>query len=146
MTDSVFSLSDRTSAICITADMNFNARLETNIRREHQNVEFLFRHRQGLGRLVALPPSVLQVPDKYVRFMVTRVSERNVIDPDHVMMALTRLRDFLVKRGIIEVSMPVYDTNRGRLNPRKLYAILHVVIAETELMAHVHKKYYFSIA
>ena len=42
--------------------------------------------------------------------------------------------------------MPVYDSNRGRLNPRDLYAILHVVFAKTEIMAHLHKKYYMSIA
>ena len=58
--------------------------------------------------------------------MIT-VSERNVIDPEHVMLALSLLRDFLVERGIREVSMPVYDPNRGRLNPRELYAILHVI-------------------
>ena len=30
-----------------------------------------------------------------------------MIDLEHVMLALTRLRDFLVARGIREVSMPV---------------------------------------
>ena len=58
-----------------------------------------------------------------------------------VMLALTRLRDFMTDRGLMEVSMPVYDPNRG-----KLYAILHVVFAETEIMVHLHKKYYLSIA
>ena len=42
--------------------------------------------------------------------------------------------------------MPVYNPNRGKLNPRELYAILHVVFAETEIMVHLHKKYYLSIA
>ena len=41
--DSDFILSDRTSAICITADMSFNSRLEADFKREYQNVEFLFR-------------------------------------------------------------------------------------------------------
>ena len=69
-----------------------------------------------------------------------------MIDPEHVVLALTRLRDFLVERGIREVSMPVNDPNRGILNPRELYAILHVVFAKTEIMVHLHKKYYLSIA
>ena len=56
--------------------------------------------------MAALPPSVSQVPGKYLCFLVTRVSERNVIDPEHVVLALTRLRDFLVERGIREVSIP----------------------------------------
>ena len=74
-----------------------------------------------------------------------RVNERNMRDPEHVIMALTRLRDFMIKRGILEVSMPVYDPNRGKLNPRELYAILHVIFAETEITVHLHKKYYLII-
>ena len=109
-------------------------------------VEFLFRQRLGLGGMAALPPSVSQVPGKYLCFLVTRVNERNKIDPEHVMLALTRLRDFVIERGILEVSLPVYDPNRGKLNPRELYAILHVVFAETEITAQLHKKYYLSIA
>ena len=62
-------------------------------------------------------------------------------DPQHVMLALTRLRDFLVERRIGEVSMPVYDSNRGKLSPRDLYAILHIVSAETEIRVHLNKKY-----
>ena len=96
--------------------------------------------------MAAIPPSVAQVPGKYLCFLVTRVNERNTIYPEHVMLALTRLRDFMIERGIVEVSMPVYDTNRGKLSPRELYAILHVVFAETEIMVHLHKKYYLSIA
>ena len=65
--------------------------------------------------------------------------EKRKRDPDHMMLALTSLRDFLVERGIVEFSMPVYDPNRGKLNPRELYAILHVVFAETDIMVHLHK-------
>ena len=146
ITDSYFILSDRTSAICITADMSFKSRLETDFKRENQMVEFLFRQRTGLGGMAALPPSVAQVSGKYLCFLVTRVSEKNTIDPEHVMLALTRLRNFMIERGIVEVSMPVYDPNRGKLIPRELNAILHVVFAETEIMVHLHKKYYLSIA
>ena len=49
ITDSDFILSDKTSAICITADMSFNTTLEANFKREYQNVEFLFKQRRGLG-------------------------------------------------------------------------------------------------
>ena len=74
---------------------------------------------------------------------MTRVNERNTIDPEQVMLALTKLRGFMVQRGIQEISMPA---NRGRLKPRELYAILHVVFAETEIMVHLHKKFVLSIA
>ena len=146
ITDSDFILSDRISAICITADMSFKSRLEADFKREYQNVEFLFRQRPGLGGMAALPPSVAQVPGKYLCFLVTRVNERNTIDPEHVMLALTRLKDFMIERETVEVSMPVYGPNRGKLSPRELYAILHVVFAETEIVVHLHKKYYLSIA
>ena len=129
ITDRETVLSDRPSAICITADMSFNTGLEADFRREYQNVEFLFRNRSGLGGMGALPPSVSQVPGNYLCFLVTRVNERNTIDPKYVMLALTSLRDFMVERGIREVSMPVYDPNRGKLNPREIYGILHVVFA-----------------
>ena len=144
--DSDFIVSDRISAICITADMSFKSRLEADFKREYQNVEYLFRQRLGLGGMAALPPSLEQVPSKYLCFLVTRVNERNTIDPEHVMLALTRLRDFMIEREIAEVSMPVNDPNSGKLSPRELYAILHVVFAETETMVHLHKKYYVSIA
>ena len=146
ITYSDFILSDSTSAICITADMSFKSRLEADFKREYQNVEFLFRQRPGLGGMAALPPSVSQVPGKYLCFLVTRINERNTIDPEHVMLALTRLRDLMMERGIVEVSMPVYDPNKGKLSPRELYAILHVVFSETEIMVHLQKKYYLSIA
>ena len=80
--------------------------------------------------MAALLPSVSQVPGKYLCFLVTRINERNTIDPENVMLALKRLRDFMVERRIMEVSMPVYDANRGKLNPSELQAILHVVFAE----------------
>ena len=146
ITDSDFNSSDKTGAICITPDMSFKSRLEAEFKREYQNVDFLFRQRPGLGGMAALPPSVSQFPGKYLCFLVTRTNERNTIDPEHVMLALTRLRDFMVQRRIVEVSIPVYDPNRGKLSPRELYAILHVVFAETEIMVHLHKKYYLSIA
>ena len=31
-------------------------------------------------------------------FSVTKVSEKKVVDPEHVVLALTRLKDFLVER------------------------------------------------
>ena len=77
ITDSDFILSDRTSAIYISADMSFNTRLEADFKREYQNVEFLLRQRPELGGMAALPPSVSQVPGKHLCFWVTRVNERN---------------------------------------------------------------------
>ena len=38
------------------------------------------------------------------------------------------------------------DLSKELLSVGELYAILHVVFAETEIMVHIHKKYYLSIA
>ena len=56
ITDSDFILSDRTSAICITADMSFQSRLEAGFKSVYQNVEFLFRQRPGLGGISFTSP------------------------------------------------------------------------------------------
>ena len=40
------------------------------------------------------------------------------VDPENLVLSLTRLRDFLVEREVKEFSLPVYDPNRGRLHPR----------------------------
>ena len=55
ITDSDFILSDRTSAICITADMSFKSRIEADFKREYQNVEFLFRQRPGWEEWLRFP-------------------------------------------------------------------------------------------
>ena len=73
--------------------MSFKLRLVADFNRKYQNVEFLFRQRPGLGGMTALPPSISQVPGKYLCFLVTRINERTTIDPEHVMLALTRLRE-----------------------------------------------------
>ena len=64
--------------------MSFKSKLEADLKREYQNVEFLFRQRPGLVGMAAPTPSVSQVPGKYMCFLVTRVNERNTIDPENV--------------------------------------------------------------
>ena len=35
--------------------------------------------------------------------------------------------------------------NRGRLHPRELYALVHVIFSDTNIQVYLHKKYYLSI-
>ena len=44
-----------------------------------------------------------------------------------------------------ELSLPVYDPNRGRLHPREMYALAHVIFSDTNIQVYLHKKYYLSI-
>ena len=44
-----------------------------------------------------------------------------------------------------ELSLPVYDPNRGRLHPWKLYALIHVIFSNTNMKVYLHKKNNLSI-
>ena len=100
-----------------------------------------------MGGMIALPPVESQIPGKYLCFLVTKATDRQHVNPEKLVLALTRLRDFLVERGVTSLLSPVYDPNRGKLHPRELYALvhLHVIFAETDREVYLNKKYYLSI-
>ena len=83
-----------------------------------------------MGGMIALPPVASQIPGKYLCFLVTKATDRQHVDPKSLVLALTR---------------PVYDPNRGKLHPRELYALVHVIFSETDIEVYLHKKYYLSI-
>ena len=145
LTDSDFILTNRTCAIAITADMSFRTALAADFKREYKNIEFLWKQRPGVGGVAALPPAASQIPGKYLCFLVTRATEKRHVDPENLVLSMTRLRDFLVERDGKELSLPVYDPNRGRLHPRELYALIHVIFSDTNIQVYLHKKYYLSI-
>ena len=145
ITDSDFILTERTCAIAITADVSFKTALAADFKREYKNIEFLWKQRPGVGGMIALPPVASQIPGKYLRFLVTKATDRQHVDPKSLVLALTRLRVFLVERGVTSLSLPVYDPNRGKLHPRELYALVHVIFSETDIEVYLHKKYYLSI-
>ena len=145
ITDSDFILTERTCAIVITADVSFKTALAADFKREYKNIEFLWKQRPGVGGMIALPPVASQIPGKYLCFLVTKATDRQHVDPKSLVLALTRLRDFLVERGVTSLSLPVYDPNRGKLHPRELYALVHVIFSETDIEVYLHKIYYLSI-
>ena len=65
-------------------------------------------------------------------------------DPEDLVLSLTRLRDFLVEREVKELSLPVYNPNRGRLHPGELYALVHVIFSDTNIQLYLDKKYFLS--
>ena len=133
LTDSDFILTYRMCAIAITADMIFRTALAADFKREYKNIEFLWKQRPGVGGVAALPPAVSQIPGKYLCFLVTRATEKQHVDPENLVLSLTRLRDFLVEMDVKELSLPMYDPNRGRLHPRELYALVHVIFSDTNI-------------
>ena len=145
LTDSDFMLTDRTCAIAITADMSFKTALAADFKRKYKNIQFLWKQRPGIGGVAALPPAASQIPGKYLCFLVTRATEKRHVDPENLVLSLTRLRDFLVEREVKELSLPVYNPNRGRLHPRELYVLIHVIFSDTNIQVYLHKNYYLSI-
>ena len=145
LTDSDLILTNRTCQITITADMSFKTPLAADFKRENKNIEFFWKQRPGVGGVAALPPAASQIPGKYLCFLVTRVTERQHVDPENLVVSLTRLRDFLVEREVKELSLPIYDPNRGRRHPWEMYALIHVIFSDTNIQVYFHKKYYLSI-
>ena len=90
--------------------------------------------------------SASQIPGKNLCFLVTRATEKQHVDHEDLFLSLTRLRDFLVEREVMELSLPVYDPNRGRLHPRELYALIHVIFSDTNIQVNLHKKCHLSIS
>ena len=145
LTDSDFILTNRTCAIAISADMSFRTALAADFKREYKNIEFLWKQRPGIGGVAALPPAASHIPGKHLCFLVTRATEKQHVDLENQVLSLTRLRDFVVEMDVKELSLPVYDPNRGRLHPRELYALVHVILSDTNIQVYLHKKYYLSI-
>ena len=137
ITESNLILTKKTCAIAITADMSFKTALAADFRREYKNIEFLWKQRPGKRGG--------QIPGEYLCFLVTKATEKRHVDPENLVLSLTRLRDFLVEREMKELSLPANDPNRGRLHPRELYALIHVIFSNTNIHVYLHKKYYLSI-
>ena len=145
LTDSDFILTNRTCAIAITADMSFKTALAENFKRDYKNLEFLWKQRPGIGGVAALPPAASQIPGKYLCFLVTKATEKRHVEPENLVLSLARLRNFLVEREVKELSLPVYDPNRGRLHPRELNALIHVIFSDINMQVYLHKNYYLSV-
>ena len=58
-----------------------------------------------MGGMIALPPVASQIPGKYLCFLVTKATDRQHVNPESLVLALTRLRDFLVERGDNSLSL-----------------------------------------
>ena len=120
LTESDFIITYRLCAIAITAEMSFKTALTADFKREYKNIEFLWKQRPGIGGIAALPPAASQIPGKYLCFLVTRATEKRHVDTENLVLSWTRLRDFLAEREVNELSLALYDPNRGRLHQREL--------------------------
>ena len=126
--------------------MRFRTALAADFKRKYKNIEFLWTQRPGKGGVAALLPAASQIPRNYLCFLVTRATEKRHIDPENLVLSLTILRDFLVEREVKQLSLPVYDPNRGRMHPEDLYALIHVIFSDANIQLYLHKKWSLSIS
>ena len=105
LTDNDFILTNRTCAIAITAYMSFKTALAADFKREYRNIEFLWKQRPGIGGVAALPPAASQIPGKYLCFLSTRVTEKRHIDPENLVLSLTRLPCYKGSEGTLASSV-----------------------------------------
>ena len=63
-----------------------------DFKRENKNIEFFWKQRPGVGGVAALPSAASQIPGKYLCFLVTRATERQHVDPENLVLSLTRQR------------------------------------------------------
>ena len=125
--------------------MSIRTALAADFRREYKNTEFLWKQRPGKGGVAALPLAASQIEEKYLCHLITRATEKQRVYPENLILSLTRLRVILVEREVKELSLPIYDPNRGRLHPRELYALIHVIFSDNNIQVYLYKKYYLSI-
>ena len=58
-----------------------------------------------MGGMIALPPVASQISGKYMCFLVAEATNRQQVNPESLVLALTRFRDFLVGRGVTSLSL-----------------------------------------
>ena len=73
-------------------------------------------------------------------FFVTRATKKQHKDPEVLVLSLTRMRKILVEMEVKELSLPVYDPNRGPQHPRDLYALIHLIFSDINIQVYLHKK------
>ena len=91
--------------------------------------------------MAALPPAASQIPGKYLCFLVTRATEKQHVDPEVLVLSLTRTVRFPYREGGERTLAPGTRPNRGRLHPRELYALIHVIFSDTNIQVNLHQKY-----
>ena len=101
----------------------------------------MLKYGSGVGRMIALPVVASQITGNYLCFLVTKATDKQQVNPENLVLALTRFRGLLVERGVssLSLSLPVYDPNRGKMHPRELYALVHVIFSETDIEVYLHK-------
>ena len=80
-------------------------------------MEFLFRQRPGLRGMASLPPSVSQVPGKYLCFLVTRVNEKKHDRPRACDVGTNEVEGLHVRKRDARVLNAGLRSEQGQVEP-----------------------------
>ena len=67
------------------------------------------------------------------------------MNTEDLLFSLTGLREFLLERGVKELSLSMYVAKRVRLHPRELHALIHGIFSGTNIEIYLHIFLYLSI-
>ena len=100
-------------------------------------------------------PDIRRVVESFFNFTNEYSSSMILTDSDFILtnrtcaIAITADMSFRTAlaavREVNELSLPVCDPKRGRLHPRQLHALIHVIFSDTNIQVYLHKKYYLSV-
>ena len=144
LTYSDFILTNRTCAIAITADMSFRTALAADFKRKYKNVVRLEAKTRDRG-CSGLTSGCVTNTGKIPMLPGNEGDGKAARGPREPSLVLVEVEGPPREMDVKELSLPVYDPNRGRLHPRELYALVHVIFSDTNIQVNLHKKYYLSI-
>ena len=100
ITDSDFILTERTCAVAITADVRFKTALAADFKIQYKKIEFFMETEAWCGRDDSAAPCCITDTRENFFFLVTKATDRQHVNPESLVLALTRFSDFLVERGV----------------------------------------------
>ena len=139
-----FLTARRSLVISAAANLDMKMRLTAEINRENGHIEFLFRQRPEVGKILALPPALTAERRKYVFFAVTRKKDWDRVNLEDLYTCMENLRNKLTEIGKTSVSLPIIDPGRGNIKLTDFYSMLATIFFGTDLTIYLHDRYYLT--
>ena len=98
-------LTDRTCAIGITADMSFRTSLAASSWREYKDKEFFMEAKTRNRRCSSFATGGFLDTREVLILLGTMATEKHHVNPEDMLLSLTRQMDFLVERGMKETAL-----------------------------------------
>ena len=116
----------------VTADMSYKRALAAEILRGKIKHRFPLEAKTGNRGRSSLASGSVTDTGKVSMLLGDEGDKEAVRGPENP----KRFRDFLVEKVVKELSLPVYDPNRGPMHPQELYALIHVIFSDTNIQVY----------